>query len=164
MHPAVTTGRGKNGNIYTSEPARSPRSSHLDNHLGSDQLANGKKTERISLFQASHQDCISDKANTVAERVLLVYWDLKEDIANRKLSSLPTMMDRIGHNGRLRGLHHNSYVAVTEFILLISEHLSNRIVSDVKQSPCWASGRRDNRYFCSVLSIPLATGWPEWGF
>jgi len=28
---------------------------------------------------------------------------------------------------------------VTEFILLISEHLSNRIVYDVKKSPCWAS-------------------------
>jgi len=48
-------------------------------------------------------------------------------------------MDRIGHNGQLCNLHHNSSVAVTEFILLIWEHFSNRIVSDVKQSPCWAS-------------------------
>jgi len=48
-------------------------------------------------------------------------------------------MDRIGHIDRLCDLHHNSSVAVTEFILLISEHLCNRIVSDVKQSPCWAS-------------------------
>jgi len=44
-------------------------------------------------------------------------------------------MDRIGHNDRLCDLHHKSYVAVTEFILLISEHLSKRILSDVKQSP-----------------------------
>ena len=35
-HPAVTTGRGKNGNIYTSEPARPPRPYRLDNHLSSD--------------------------------------------------------------------------------------------------------------------------------
>ena len=48
-------------------------------------------------------------------------------------------MDRVGHNDRHCDLHHNSSVAVTEFILLISEHLSNRIVSAVKQSPCWAS-------------------------
>jgi len=47
-------------------------------------------------------------------------------------------MDRIGHNDRLCDLHHNSSVAAIEFILLISEHLSNRIVSDVKQSLCWA--------------------------
>jgi len=48
-------------------------------------------------------------------------------------------MDRIVHNDRLCDLHRKSSVAVTEFILLISEHLSNRIVSDVKQSPGWAS-------------------------
>jgi len=48
-------------------------------------------------------------------------------------------MDYIAYNGRLYDLHYNSYVAVTEFILLILEHLSNRIVSDVEQSLCWAS-------------------------
>jgi len=48
-------------------------------------------------------------------------------------------MNRIGHNDRLCNLHHKRSVPVTEFILLISEHLSNRIVSDVKQSPYWAS-------------------------
>jgi len=64
---------------------------------------------------------------------------LKEEIANPKTASLQTLMDRIGHNDRLCDLHHNSSVAVTEFILLISEHLGKRIVSDVKQSPCWVS-------------------------
>jgi len=49
------------------------------------------------------------------------------------------MVHRVGHNDQLCNLHHSSSVAVTEFILLISEHLSNCIVSDVKQSLCWAS-------------------------
>jgi len=47
-------------------------------------------------------------------------------------------MDRVGHNDRLCDLHHNSSVAVHK-VILISEHLSNRIVSDVKQSQCWAN-------------------------
>jgi len=68
----------------------------------------------------------------VAERAHLIYWVLTEEIANRKIASLQTLMDHIGHNDRLCDLHHNSSVAVTEFIFLISEHLSNRIVSDVK--------------------------------
>jgi len=38
-------------------------------------------------------------------------------MANRKIASLQTLMDRIGHNDRLRDLHHNSYVAVTETML-----------------------------------------------
>jgi len=52
---------------------------------------------------------------------------------------LQTLVERICHNDRLCGLNHNRSVAVSEFILLISEHLSDRIVSVVNQSPCWAS-------------------------
>jgi len=80
--------------------------------------------------QAIHQGCISDK-NTVAERVHLIYWGLKEEIANRKIAPLQTMVDRIDHYDRLRDLRHDSSVVVTKFMLLISEHFSNRIVSYV---------------------------------
>ena len=86
-----------------------------------------------------HQDCITNKVSTVAERVHLIYWVMKEEIANRKIVSLQTLVDRIGHNDRLRDLRHISSTAVTEFILLISEHLSNHIVSAVKESPCLAT-------------------------
>jgi len=49
-------------------------------------------------------------------------------------------------------------VAVTEFVLLILEHLSgHRIVSKVKQCPCLASGQLDNRYSCILLLIPFVT-------
>ena len=64
---------------------------------------------------------------------------MKEEIANRKIASLQTLVDRIGHNDRLRDLRHISSTAVTEFILLISKHLSNHIVSAVKKSTCWAT-------------------------
>jgi len=43
-------------------------------------------------------------------------------------------VDRTGRNDLPRALHHASSMAVTKFILLISEYLSIRIVSDVKQS------------------------------
>jgi len=52
----------------------------------------------------------------VAERVHLICWVLIEEIANRKIASLQTMVDRIGHDDRFCDLHHNSSVAVTEFI------------------------------------------------
>jgi len=56
-----------------------------------------KKSQRISLFHAYHQDRITDKVNTVAERVQLICSVLKEEIANRKIDSLKTLVDRIGH-------------------------------------------------------------------
>jgi len=94
--------------MHASEPDKPPRQYPLDNHLSSDQLqkANSlEKTQRISLFHAIHHDRISDKVNTVDDRVHLIFWVLKEEIANQKIASLQTLMDRICHNDRLRDLH-----------------------------------------------------------
>jgi len=44
-------------------------------------------------------------------------------------------------------------VAVTEFILLISEHLADRIVSDVKQSLCWASMVDDDDEATNIAAL-----------
>jgi len=43
------------------------------------------KKLHISLFQAVHQDRISDTVNTVAERTYLIYWVSKEEVANRQI-------------------------------------------------------------------------------
>jgi len=61
-HPAVTTSRGNNGNIYTTDPAIPPRPNHLDNHLSSDQHQKGleKTLNAFHYFPAIHQDRISD--------------------------------------------------------------------------------------------------------
>ena len=60
-------------------------------------------------------------------------------MANRKVASLQTLVNRIGSNDRLRDLRHTSSTAVSEFILLISDHLSDCVVSAVKQSPRWST-------------------------
>ena len=138
-YPVVNTGREKNCSVFTTEPARPQRPSKLDNHISSDQHQNAismEKNQRASLFHYMQQDCITNKVSTVAERVHLIYWVMKKEIANRNIASLQTLVDRIGHNDRFRDLRHISSTAVTEFILLISEHLSNHIVSAVKESPC----------------------------
>ena len=48
-------------------------------------------------------------------------------------------MNHISHNDCLHDLCHTSLIVVTELILLISNHLSNCIVSEIKQSPCLAT-------------------------
>ena len=142
-HPiAAATSRGKTADIYSKIPARPQRPSRLDKHLNSDQHLQAvrlEKNQRSSTFHATYQDRIANKLNTVAERVHLIYWVSKEEVANRKVASLQTLVNRIGNNDRLRDLRHTSSTAVSEFILLISDHLSDRIVSAVKQSPCWAT-------------------------
>jgi len=162
-HPAVTTGRGKL--VIFTLPSMPDLNAHtawiiISALITSKKSIAWKKTQRISLFHAIHQDRISDKVNTVAERIHPLYWVLKEEIANRKIASLQTLMDRIRHNDRFCDLDHDSSGAVTQFILLTLEHLSNRIVSDVKQSPA-SVVEETTKYCCNVLSIPLPTTWPE---
>jgi len=69
-------------------------------------------------------------------------------------------MDHVGQNDRLCDFHHNSSVAVTEFIF-ISEHLSNRIVSDVKQSPCWASMVDETTNIATIMCCPFHLPQPS---
>jgi len=45
-HPAFTIAQGKNGYIYTTEPARPPRPNRLDYHLSSDQHQKDNSLEK----------------------------------------------------------------------------------------------------------------------
>jgi len=87
-----------------------------------------KLTKTQRQLTITKQKSLSDKSNAS-----------QSEIANRKIASLQTLVDCIGDNDQLHDLHHTISVPVTEFNLLISEYLGNRIVSDVKQSLCWAS-------------------------
>ena len=49
-HPVVNTGRGKNCNLFTYEPARPQRPSKLDNHISSDQHQNAISMEKINVL------------------------------------------------------------------------------------------------------------------
>jgi len=72
-----------------------------------------KKTQRISLFQAIHQDRISDKVNMIAERIHLINWVSKDEIVNRKRTFLQILVESTGLNDRLCDLHHTISVAIT---------------------------------------------------
>jgi len=43
----------------------------------------------------------------------MIFWDLTEERANRKIASLQKMVEHIGHNDRLWDMRHTSFVAVT---------------------------------------------------
>ena len=64
-----------------------------------------KKNLRASLLYFMHQDHITNKVSTVAERVHLVYWVI--------IASLQILVNRIGHYDRLRDLRHTSSTTVT---------------------------------------------------
>lgn len=141
-YPSSGPNRGKNADVYTKIPGRPQRPAKLENHLNSDQhkkAVNTEKLQRSSTFHALHIDRKSNRLETVAQRILQIYWLLKEEVANRKVHSLQVLIDRIGCNERLKDFRHTSSTSVSEFIELISTYISGRIASEVRKSPCWAS-------------------------
>ena len=129
------TSLGKTADCYINIPARPKCPSRLDNHLNSDQhqLAFSlEKNQRFLTLHTTYQDHTANKINTVAKYVHLVYW-IKRGIANRKFASLQTLVSLIRHNDGLCDLRHTSSTTVTEFILVISDYLSDRIVSEINK-------------------------------
>ena len=68
------------------------------------------------------------KVQTVSERIQQIYWLMKEQIAHRKLPSLQALFDKIGRNDLLYDFRHTSSSSVSEFILLISDHITGKIL------------------------------------
>ena len=64
---------------------------------------------------------------------------MKEEIPNRKLPQLQNLIDRVGMNDSLTYFRHTSSYSTTEFILLISDYLTDTILSDISLDTVWSS-------------------------
>lgn len=64
---------------------------------------------------------------------------MKEEIPNRKLPQLQNLIDRVGMNDSLTYFRHTSSYSTTEFILLISDYLTDTILSDISHDTVWSS-------------------------
>ena len=99
---------------YISVPARPQRLYRLERHLESElhmQSVTSEQSQRSSVFHTEHQQRVANKRSTVADRVVMIYWILKEEIANMKVPSLQRLVDRVGRNSLLRDFKHLSSTA-----------------------------------------------------
>ena len=137
-----TQGRGKSSLSYAEKPAYPARPNRLKAHLNSDMHKLAVEMDQLmqqSTFHALHLDRVDHKTITVAQRVQLIYWVLKEEIALRKVVSLQSLFNKIGLNYRLSDFQHTSSTSVSEFVALISQHLTDKIVYSLKKAGFWAS-------------------------
>ena len=137
-----TQGRGKSSQSYAEKPAYPALPNRLKAHLNSymHKLAVEMDQQmRQSTFHALHQDRVEHKTIYVAQRIQLIYWVLKEEIALRKVVSLLSLFNKIGLNYRLSDFQHTSSMSVSEFVTLISQHLTDKILHSLKKAGFWAS-------------------------
>ena len=138
MHKEVVKSKGQ----YVTEPAFPKRKLLLSKHLETDTHKEARQIQQMQSSSALHKgymERVKCFDETVAQRIRIIYWLVKEEIANRKLESLQNLINDVGENEKLRAFKHTSSTAVSEFIQLISSHLSNQIVSEAKLSIFWSS-------------------------
>ena len=92
------------------------------------------------------------KFDTVAERVHLFYWVMKEEITHRKIASSLQTLVGINCSDRIRDDCHISLTVITEFVLLISEHLNDRNAVMPSRTHAELLWLRKNRY-CYIAAI-----------
>jgi len=69
----------------------------------------------------------------------MIVWLIKEELANRNLSSLQALVDKVGANERLNDFGHCSSTAVSEMILLISEVVTEKIQGEITKYHLWST-------------------------
>ena len=86
-----TQGRGTNSQSYSHQPAYPTKPNKLKAHLISDMHKLAVEMDqqmRQSTLHALHKYRVEHKTITIAQRIQLIYWVLKEEIALRKVASL----------------------------------------------------------------------------
>ena len=137
-----TQGCGKNSQSYSHQPAYPTKPNKLKAHLISDMHKLAVEMDqqmRQSTFHALHKARVEHKTITIAQRIQVIYWVLKEEIALRKVASLQSLVNKIGLNDRLSDFQHTSSKSVSEFVAMISQHLTDQTINSLKKAAFWAS-------------------------
>ena len=141
-HSIKATKAGHQQNLYVKEPAYPSRRYKLNEHINSDRHQEALKREVLkesSTIHKSFEESQSKKVDTVAQRFIIVYWAMKEEVANRKIPSLQLLINRVGCNTLLEQFGHCSSTSISEMIQVIGGFIRESIVRDIKNSPSFAT-------------------------
>jgi len=134
--------RGPSRFFYSRDAAFPSKFVRLKEHLESERhreaisLAVQRKG---SIFEQALVSMEDEKRTVVCHRLRLIYWLVKEEIANRKLPSLQAVVDKVSNNKVLQNFGHVSSTSVSEMIYLISHSIQQEIVNDIKSAKFWAT-------------------------
>jgi len=84
---------------YSHDSAFPSRKASLTKHIESDRhrcAIEAEELQRSSILSKQYDEQKLSKENIVAEIMHMIAWLIKEELANRKLSSLQALVDKVG--------------------------------------------------------------------
>ena len=125
-----------NCKVFNTEASVRFRKSTVTDHSSSSQhrsAVNAELMRRISQFEKEYQERKTAKNDVLFKAFYACYFLAKQEIANRKLSSLIEFLEIVGVS-EMRFFQHRSAGSIREIFLTVGKAIENSVVSKVRSA------------------------------
>ena len=123
---------------YNLEPAVRFKRKAVEDHANSQQHAATVTAEllsRVSIFEEEVRKIQDTRDEVYYKTLLAMYWIAKEEIPNRKFTSLLSLLQQLGLED-INYFKHRSAGSTREIFLLIGSTLITQLVDDISRAKC----------------------------
>ena len=123
---------------YSLEPAVRFKRKAVEDHANSQQHAAAVTAEllsRVSTFEEEVRKIQDTRDEVYYKTLLAMYWIAKEEIPNRKFTSLLSLLQQLGLED-IKYFKHRSAGSTREMFLLIGSVLKTQLVDDISRAKC----------------------------
>lgn len=135
-HKHDTKNSHNNQKKWNKEPSVRYKRSQLDLHIHSQQHQNAiasELTQRVSVFHKVAEEKAQVKDEVLFNAFLSAYWLAKEEVSNRKLSSLINHLEDAGLQN-MKYFAHRSARSIQEMFLAIGNSIQDEVIKEVKKA------------------------------
>ena len=134
-----TTNYQNKSKKYNVEPAIRFKRKAVEDHASSQQHAAAVTAEllsRVSTFEEEVRKIEGSKDEVYYKTLLAMYWIAKEEIPNKKFTSLLALLQQLGLED-IKYFKHRSAGSTREMFLLIGGVLKTQLVDDISKAKCF---------------------------
>ena len=127
---------------YISIPGFPVRKIQLIKHMNSAVHMRNCESHRLQQKSSFHARAVVQnlhKHEIVAKRMQQIFWLVKNEIANRKLSSLQQLFDNVVDDYMLSDFKHTSSTSVLGMIRIMSDYFTSRTIAAISRSRFWST-------------------------
>ena len=126
--------------VYNSTPSVRYKKSAVHDHSLTQQHRDAIQAEMLSRVSQFHKEFkekekVQDQA--LNDAFLAAYWVAKEEIANRKFSSLIDLLKIMSHNGKMKYFQYSGQETVRDIFLALGSALLEKLLEKVKKAGCY---------------------------
>lgn len=125
--------------VYNATPCIRLKKSAVQEHLATQQHKDGIEAEmlaRVSVFHKEVQERKTVKDDVLLKAFYAAYWLVKEEISNRKFSSLLDLIKLLGLD-QMKHFQYSAQGSIREIFLALGSALLEKLLEKVKNTTCY---------------------------